>query len=296
MEIRQLKYYLQVCKDLNLSRAAGNLFITQQALSQSMKNMEDELDAVLFTRNSHGIILTEIGDTIRQDVEKFVEEYDNLLLKIQYNTKSLKSTLKFALPPGIITTVIPSLLNGFSTKYPDINLKIIELDDIDCESALKSGKVDIACSVMPVDKESFDCIPLFSYCSYLYVNKANPLSHKASVTFSDLREENFLLISENYKWHDTIIQKCNKAGFEPNVVLTSSQTDLLAKLVSEKNMGVTFFIEPVAKQMLNENTAIVPIRSTEDFRYETCLILNSNQKVQKYSMGVLIDHLTRMRI
>ena len=292
MEIRQLKYYLQVCKDLNLSKAANHLFITQQALSQSMKNMEDELDAILFTRNNHGIVLTELGVLVKNDVEKCIHEYENLVNRIQHNTQSLKGSLKIAVPPGIAPSVLPPMLNGFSVAYPEVHLSILEVPDLDCEELLKTGQVDLAFSVLPVDKNDFDFIPLFSYCAYAFINKCSPLSRKATISFQDLKNENILLISDRFKWHYTIPDKFRSYGIEPKITQFSAQVDLLARLV-RFNQGVTIFIEPVAKTYVSAETAIVPISSLDDFRYEAGFILNSKQKVQKYTIGLLIDFLTR---
>ncbi len=292
MEIRQLKYYLQVCKDLNLSKAANHLFITQQALSQSMKNMEDELDAVLFTRNNHGIVLTELGLLVKNDVEKFIVEYENLLNRIQYNTQSLKGSLRIAVPPGIAPSVLPPLMNGFVAAYPDVKLNIYEVPDLDCEEMLRADKVDLAFSVMPVNKNEFDFFPLFSYCAYAFVNKKNPLSRKSTISFTDLQNENILLISDRFKWHYSIQEKFRSYNVEPKITQTSAQVDLLARLV-RFNQGSTIFIEPVAKTYVNADTAIIPISSLDDFHYDAGIILKSNQKTQKYTIGLLIDFMSK---
>lgn len=291
MEIRQLKYFYQICEDMSFSKASNKLFITQQALSQSIKNMENELGVPLFIRNNHGIRLTETAAFIKPDIQKFLSDYDGLLQKIQDSAHSTKGALKLALPPGVLICLMPILLIFFKKDFPDIDLEIVERRDFICEKLLLNEAVDLACSVHPVSNENFKYTPLIKRKVFAYINKDNPLAQKASVKFSDCARETFLLVDQNYKWHHSIIQRCRDCGFEPNIYHCSSQVDVLANLVTY-NVGITFFEARLAPHFENKNTVLVPIDESENFYFEAGFITNKKHPT-KYIANLLIDYVIK---
>ena len=83
MEIRQLKYFLELAETLNFSEASRELFITQSTLSQQILNLERELDQQLFIRNSHEVVLTEAGHLLVSMAHESIHAVDNCLQQMQ---------------------------------------------------------------------------------------------------------------------------------------------------------------------------------------------------------------------
>ncbi len=289
MEIRQLKYFLQVCEDKNLSKAAEHLFITQQGLSHSIKSMEKELGVVLFTRNNQGVRLTDTTEAIRADVEVFLGDYELLKQKIQDAAKATKGQIRISLPPGVTAMVMPELMIGFKTAYPQIELDIFEMFDMVCEKMVADETVDVGCSLEPVDTAQFDYYPFVREDVYLYVNKRNPLSMRERVSFADLRDETFLMIDQNYKWYFTFMDCCKRAGFVPKIGHVSSQVEVLASLV-QQNAGITFFHQAAAARFPNENTSLVPLDPDDGFPWAAGFITKKGRHV-KYITRVMMEYI-----
>ena len=275
MEIRQLLHFIQICDDLSISKAASRFNITQQALSKSIKTLEDELDIKLFIRNKRGIQLTHLARSMQDGVRGLVNRYHYLLEHMQTCANLQKGTIFMGIPPGIVAYFVPQYVVSFKKIYPDILLTILEEADLICESKLVSGFLDMACGIAPIKSKELEFLPFVTMKSYLLVHKENPLSQKTSVRFRDLKKENFVLVGPEFTRHHTEISKCRNAGFEPNIVYMSSLIEVRAAFV-QKNLGIAFMPESLAMNYRKGPIVTVPVDDSEDFDWTAGLMYRKN--------------------
>ena len=83
MEYKQLEFFLAVCEQSSFRRAAETCFVSQQAISKSLANLEQELGVQLFVRSSDGVTLTEAGRLLEQQVRPHLNERDEILLRLR---------------------------------------------------------------------------------------------------------------------------------------------------------------------------------------------------------------------
>lgn len=285
MEIRQLKYFARLCEDLNFSKAAANLYMTQQALSQSIKNLENELGVTLFVRNKNGVELTDIAEYMLSETKVFLKKYDVMIENIQDFSLSMKGTIKMAVPPGALHHIVPIVMKQFHEIYPEIDLEISEMADLECEESVLSGKCDLGVSVAPIDDSRFDFFPLINENAFLLVNRKNPLAVKDMIRFDDLKNENLLVMDKTFKWHEEILRRCRNAS----VPYSSMHPSTLAELVNQ-NLGVTFLIPYEVNKHICNDTIAVPIDSEEKFGYSAGLILRKGWPV-RHMVSVLVDYI-----
>ena len=123
MELRQLKYFVKTAKTLNFSEAAKALFVTQSTLSQQIRQLEQEIDTVLFVRDSHSVQLTESGERLLPLAEKTLKDATSCLDMV----RDLKNMLSGSLNIGITYTFAPILTQtviAFTKAHPAIKLNI----------------------------------------------------------------------------------------------------------------------------------------------------------------------------
>ena len=287
MEIRQLQYFIEVCEDKSFSKCSARLDITQQALSQSIKHLEKELGARLFIRTSQGLKLTAVGQNIIEDVRSFIADYNILFLHMQTAAHLQRGSINLGIPSGIIAYFIPTYLHDFQRYYPDIQINIVEVDDLDCEKQVLGGILDIGCTIAPVSSSKLTFIPFVRKNSLLMVHKDNPLAKRKELRFKDLKGEKFVLVDKIFKRYHTALAKCRAAGFEPEVIYTSSQIEVLAGLI-QKNLGITILMENLAMQYSQPPIVTVPIAESENYKWEAGFIFR-NDIVQKPLITTLID-------
>jgi DNA-binding transcriptional LysR family regulator len=172
MELRTIKYFLQLCKDLSFTLAASNLYITQQALSKAMRNLESELGVQLFFRRSSGLTLTEFGEAFRQDVKPAFEAIDGACKKIQYMKDLNHVRIHIGYTLGIYPA-IQEMFEVFCTQYPHIEIVGEEGTDDKCELDFQAGKQDVICITEPLD--SAGSIPIYECPVVLVVSEGGRL-------------------------------------------------------------------------------------------------------------------------
>ena len=291
MEIRQLKYFLQVCKDKSFTKAARHLYITQQALSQSVKKLECELGISLFDRSKNGIELTNVSELILDDIDSFINHYDMLYDKIRSKSKIPQGNINIGVPPGIISYFATQFLMPFHYIYPDINLNIVEVPDLICENNIIDGTFDIACTIYPVTNNDLIFIPIIRKKSILMVHKDNPLSKKKTIRFKDLSNEKIVTFEEHFKRYHTTVEKCLNAGFTPNIIYKTTMIDVIESFVS-KNLAVACLVEDFAKVHEKDTIKLIPIDPSEEFDWIAGLIFKDNEHIQN-TVKIFVNYMKK---
>lgn len=277
MDMKQLKYFVQVCEDKSFTLASQSLFITQQALSKTIKNLENELGIQLFHRTPKGIELTDAGNFLLEKAKYLLEELESITNEVKDKFNLQKGTISLCVAPGVLRSLSPNILIDFCDAYADIKVIKHEYSDLICERHVKRGVFNIGCSLMPSNLTNIDFIPIKSEKLYLIVNTKNPLSRKKEIHIKDLANENFIVFDKNFELRHLVVSKCKEAGFIPKIIFESSEVDLLNNLVY-LNKGIFICVEHVVNEINEKNTCFIPF-SDKSFKWKIGFILRKDKQV-----------------
>jgi DNA-binding transcriptional LysR family regulator len=258
MEIRHLQYFKQVCEDRNLSKAAKNLFITQQGLSHAIQTLERELGVSLFLRNKNGVTPTAAAVCLLGEAEGVLTRFDALKEKMSAMSKAASGEVTLSLTVGAMSYFAPKLIGEFHGRHPRIELRLVENPDMLCDESVLNGKADIACTTGPVDGEMIEWLPLFSDSVMVMMREDNPLAARDTLGFGDLKSEDFILPPAEFKWHNIIIDRCRDAGFEPNISYSIGDLHAVFRIITE-NGGVGFVHNNLAETLREREIALIPL-------------------------------------
>lgn len=270
MDIKHLKYFLQICKDKSFSKAAQNLFITQQGLSKAIKRLEKDVQSPLFYRTVDGVKPTEFGEYLKNQSTHILEEFDLFLGDINKMThlKSEKLSLGFSF--GVLNALSTDLISNFKKAYPQIELTTIEYQDFLCEKAILDGTLDVAITIGPVDESKFHSKIIKTHSLCLLINEKNPLSKKDEINFEDLKDEKFIIVNENFKLYHNFVNRCKEVGFKPNIIFTTAEIFITHKL-SRLNKGIGISVDFVVDDINYPNVYSRPF-SDKSFVWDITLI------------------------
>ncbi|MFC4660790.1 LysR family transcriptional regulator [Oceanobacillus aidingensis] len=155
-------YYLfyTVGKNKSFSKAAKELYMSQPAISQSMAQLEKELDTRLFNRLSKGVTLTDEGNLLFEYVSsalQFIQAGEEKLLEFK---KLIIGELKIGVSDTISRFFLLPYLETFHNRYPNLKFKIVNGTTWEIIAALKAGEVNIAICNLPVDDKFLEVKPL----------------------------------------------------------------------------------------------------------------------------------------
>lgn len=275
METKYIRYFLQVCKDRSLSKAAQNLYLTQQGLSSVIRRLESEMGLPLFERSSSGMEPTVYGTYVRSQLERIAEIQENMMDTLHSMKDGYKTVLKIAVSFGVISSLPPDYLERFERQHPQIQLRLFECTDRECEKALLSEQADLGFTIFPVDESSFSCHMVVEDRMCILVREDNPLAQLNEVNFLNLKDVNLLLLNNNFKIRHTFDEKCRIAGFKPKIVLETMELVLIHNF-SRMNKGVGVSVYFIGKDLANVKA--IPF-DDPDCAWKVCACLKKGKTV-----------------
>ena len=247
-ELRQICYFLTVVEAGNvISHAAERLNIEQPPLSQRIRSLEKQLHVQLFDRKQRPMRLTPAGKVFLHDVKLAIAHLDRAITQARRAEQGEVGTLRIGIASSIANSMLPDLLRQFRHRYPDVDLDLHHLTAEQQLKALGDRQLDIGFEVVPdevLQSDIFHCIPVVTESLVVVLPTEHILAKKQTIDLLDLADEPLLLPSiQAFPFYETFIQHCQQAGFQPNLVKTTTATWMLT-LLSLVAAGIGLAILP----------------------------------------------------
>ena len=225
MDIRQLHYFLVLCDEMNYSRAAQRLFLSRQALRQSISALEAELCGPLFLSAHHKLTLTDRGMSLQRHAAPVVEQFQQM-------QASLRAEIQSAQPVriGISVSLVPDYLPGLETQldkfrqqYPHVEMRFRMMDNDAVADDVEQGEldaglvIDLGCAAPVLARTTLRADP-----ACLLVPRGHAFWDKESIPLIELRGQRVLLPSLRQDLFSPLWSACARAGFAPNAEIGPS--------------------------------------------------------------------------
>lgn len=236
MTLQQLQYIVAVDEYRHFVRAAEACGVTQSTLSSMVKNLENELDAVIFDRKAHPVKPTDMG-------EKIIEKARVVLFnarQLAEMTAEEKGVGTGRINMGIIPTVSPYILPGMVRKlveYPGLAIRFSESRTEALVASLKKAELDMCILSTPLYDDDLLEIPLYYEKFYAYVTSGDPLYEFDTLAPNTLPGDNLWVLQEGHCFRNQIEGFCELAR-EHSAVYESGSIDTLIRVL-DMNGGHT---------------------------------------------------------
>ncbi|EYE87789.1 LysR family transcriptional regulator [Fervidicella metallireducens AeB] len=218
MEIRQLKYFLAIAEEENITKAAEKLHISQPPLSQQLKLLEEELGVKLIERNTRNIKLTGAGKKLQYRAEQILNLVETTVKELKDIDDGIKGTLSIGTVSSSGAALLPWRIRSFHEKYPEINFQMWDGDSHRILELLESGIVEIGIIRTPFNTDVYESICLPSE-PMIAVSINPPWKDEKEYIFPiELKEEPLIV---DRRFESLIVKAFNRAGFEPKIVCRS---------------------------------------------------------------------------
>ncbi|WP_336192862.1 LysR family transcriptional regulator [Providencia stuartii] len=258
MDVRSLRYFVEVVQFNGFSRAADSLFVTQPAISRSIKKLEQELGYKLLIREVDGVSLTDEGEILLIHAKQILKQFNQMNKALKEKSGPLEGVLHVGLPPVIASTYFADIILAFSQRYPLVELKIIELGTRKMMDAMLNGDVETAAVMLPLDDERFDLYVFSTDRLMLLVNEQHPLAQRHLVKFIELLNEPFIFFSDDFRINELVTSACGLYGKKPIIAGRSSHLDLVTAMV-RAGVGITLLPGSMWNKTRADGVAIIPV-------------------------------------
>lgn len=250
MELRQLEYFQAVSRLQNFTRAAEEMHVAQPSITSAIHKLEEELGVILFDRSQKKVTLTTEGEAFGVRIEKILFDVRQVIEEMDDFNKLKKGSIKFAVPPMIGAYLFPNIFNLFKAAHPNLELLVYEEGSLAARNMLEKEELDLGIIILPEGAPMLNGIPITQQEIVLCVAPDHPLSTAESVSFSQLRQEPFVLLKEEFFHRRLILDECTRHGFTPRVVLSSNQIETIKAMVAS-NAGISFLMKMVVRNHAN---------------------------------------------
>jgi len=278
MNIDDLKYFIKVFENENLTKSAKELFITQQALSQKISKLEEEIGVKLFKRNSRGVSPTEFAEFFYPKAKGLKKHFDDFKSEVYSKAEKEKKKLKIGFSPGTLQVLNAQHIIENSRKELGIEIEISEFSDIDCEKNVLNNNLDLAITVNPQNSEDFNFKSLYQDNFAVVANKEDPLTKNDELKFVDIKNRKLILLDETFRMQTVLEREFKKEDFKPEVYSRCNHDlDVAYEFVS-LNKGIFVFVDSLIYLDRYHDLIKIPIKDLE-LKWEIGIITKKEENI-----------------
>ena len=241
MDLRTLKYFITVAEELNITRAAEKLHMSQPPLSAQIKGLEEELDTVLFIRGKRRLKLTESGQMLYRRAKEILSLAEKTQSEIHSMGEGMRGTISIGLVEGMAPDIAAEWFAGFLELYPNIRFRILDGSTDDLLEKMRSGLISLAVITSPCDNSLLHSFHVGEEKIAALMNSAHPLAAREGdcIDVSELAGEN-LIVPSRKALIDTIYKWFRNVGAEPRIVC-EMDSYLDAAALAGRMVGISIY-------------------------------------------------------
>ena len=260
MDIRTLRYFVEVVRQQSFTRAAEKLYVTQPTISKMLKNLEDELNCTLLIRDGRKLLMTDTGQVVFERGLAILDEFRQLEAELSDINHLNKGVLRLGIPP-MVGMLMAGPIGLFRQRYPGVELKISEFGGLTVQQAVMNGELDLAMTALPVEEESaLTTLPLFSHPLCVLVPRSGEWLEQTSVSPTQLATHPLLIYNEDFALSRQLMQLFARHDVKPRIAVRSGQWDFLAAMV-QAGVGVAILPEPICRKLDEKTLRWLPLES-----------------------------------
>ncbi|MFT3663411.1 LysR substrate-binding domain-containing protein [Piscinibacter sp.] len=245
MDMRQLKYFVQIVESGSLTKASRQLFIAQPALSQQMTRLEEEVGKSLLVRSARGVTPTENGEALYHHAKFMLRQLDQAISVARQEQASMSGRVALGLAPTTVCALGLPLMKHLRAKYPGIVLNVVEGLSGHLDHMTRLGQLDLAVLFSPTAAAELTSEPLLEEELFVIFPRDTRLvaAHKRSLTLQEVSALPLILPSPGHGLRRRIAIEFERVNLAVDAVSEIDSLPLLMHCVAD---GVGATIKPMA--------------------------------------------------
>lgn len=234
MELRHLRYFATVADTRHFGRAAERLHMAQPALSQSIRQLEAELGAPLFTRTTRQVALTPAGEFLLGEAQRVLDTVEDGVRGVRRISDGRLGQVRMGFTGTATLSHLPRMARRLQHELPDVALRIHSdlLTSEQCDR-LRAGSLDLGVLRPPLRGDDLELRVLEVEPLILALPADHRLAVEPVIAMADLRAESFVCYSgRDSVVNAAVVRSCRAAGFGPEVAHEATGTGVLLALVA----------------------------------------------------------------
>ena len=291
MELRHLRYFVEVARALNFTKAAQILRVAQPALSRQIRQLEEEVGVRLLERTRRGVLMTPAGEAFLVEARAVLQQSSQAIQVAQKTSQGKAGQLNLGYVWGLFHSVVPRVVGNFRQVFPDVAVHLFDLTAIQQTQGIAQGNLDLGFVGFAQEANAAGLAKRKIGESGFVV--ALPKTHRAArrrrVPLAMLADDFFFTISEQHYpgASSYVVAACADAGFRPRVLQAAERGHTILNLVAGQ-CGVALLPEPL-RALPHPGVVFRPL--VDDIRADLFVAWDTarNSTVRDSFLGVLFS-------
>lgn len=216
MNLKQLTYFVALAEELHFGRAAERLGMAQPPLSRQIKQIEEELGALLFNRGRNAITMTQAGERLYERGTNILRQIDDAKLGVRRIGQGAEGRLRIGFVGSSTFGMLPNIIKSFRANYPEVNLSLTPMNNAQLHRALVSREIDVAFARPALKDSELVTRKLGDEPLVLALPDTVDTGNRTEVNLNDLAAQNFVLYPEYPRpsFADFVLNSCAEQGLK----------------------------------------------------------------------------------
>ena len=251
MELRTLRYFVTVAEELNITKAAELLCISQPPLSSQIKNLEEELGTPLFIRGKRHLTLTDAGQLLYQRAKDILSLSEKASSEVTALSRGMSGTVSIGLVEGMAPDIAAEWFAGFLALHPGVRFRILDGNSDDLIEKMRGGLIGLAVITSPYDQQLLNSFHVGQEKMVALMSRSHPLAScgKTVLDVEDLKNERLIVPSR--KAHIEEIRRWFRSVQGAPDIICEMDNYLDAAALAGRGIGISIF--PQTAYILNDS-------------------------------------------
>lgn len=287
VEIRQIKYFIEIVNYQSFSKASSALYVTQPALTKAIKLLEDELGFKLIDRGSNHFRLTDQGEIFYRSACDVYSSFQDLGNIVKDSGAGLCGKVNIE-ALVLASSFFRELVSHFAIHYPGIDIHIKENPSMEVLKNVQANLCDVGFVLMPVGNlGNCESSVICTEKMYPVLRRDHPLATKDCICVQDLADQGLILFNDDYQPHLDIMRLCFENGITPKVINSAPRINLLLHMAKYRN-GVTFLPESyIEEYVTGDYPELVAKKFSHNIKREVAILYNKNRYLSR-AVGLVL--------
>ena len=236
VDLRRLRYFLVVARELHFTRAAEKIGIRQPPLSIQIRQLEDTVGARLFARRARGVELTPAGAVFQAAASDILARFEDAVAEARRHQAGDSGRLRLGFAGATyFHPAIPSIMRAYRTAHPDVVLSPEQSNTPALLAGLREGRLDVAFIRPPAEEDDrLTLRPCLDEDMVIALPADHALREEDPLPLSAIAGEELILFPRDIGpgLHDNVVSACHEAGFSPRLGQEASQIASIIPLVA----------------------------------------------------------------
>ena len=242
MNLRDLKYIVEVAREKNFARASAKVFVSQPALSMQIKKLEETLGVEIFERDKQNFLITPVGAEIIKKAEIILQESEEIKMIAKNSKDPHKGEIRIGAFPTVASYFLPNFVKNIHKKFPHLKIFLIEAKSDELIAKLKNGELDFCLLAMPIADDNLIGEKIFSEKFLLATPKGHPFSKKSKIQIKELKNHELMLLEDGHCLRDQALEICSMVRAYENQDFRATSLETLRQMVAN-GTGITLIPE-----------------------------------------------------